>query len=367
MSLKQLQEQFLKLSPKGRTLEDLSKELGASREDVKSLLESKPSLEPGAQMVHWLDHLGQTHYEVIPPETPRKTVQPRAFRLLRQPGGEAYIRVFIPDDVLDLNGKKAKFIELWPFSDVHWGHKRCDRKNYVLDVKEVGKRPNRFCFWNGDNMENALGDSAGGAAWAEQSSSPKEQRDQLEEVNRPVAHKTIFAHPGNHEARSFKKAQTDPLEEVARSLDIAYFPGPVNMEIVWRGYRWTFYVFHGTGASNTPGGKLNAAGKPRSFNDFRNFFIMGHVHDEMTHKVIRAIRRRESEGGQVKRFWAEYLKEYKVICPSYLLYDGTYAEEAGYSPGSRNTVAIQLFANGDYHVVSSKRNRDGEEIAKDTI
>lgn len=367
MSLKPLQDKFLALSPRGRTLDELSKELGATRDDVKSLLESKLPLDPGAQMVHWLDHLGQTHYEIIPPEVPRKTIEPRAFRLLKQPNGEAYIRVFIPDDILDVSGKKAKHIEIWPFSDVHWGHERCDTASHNLDVKEVAKRPNRFCFWNGDNMENALGDSAGGAAWAEQKSNPAEQRDQLEEVYRPIAHKTLFGHPGNHEERSFKKAQMDPLREVAKSLDIAYFAGPVNMEIIWKGYRWSFYIFHGTGASNTPGGKLNASGKPRSFNDFRNFFIMGHVHDEMTHKVIRTIRRRETEGGRLKRFWLENLKEYKIICPSYLLYDGTYAEQAGYSPGSRNTVTIQLFANGDYHVVSSKRSRDGEEIAKDKI
>ncbi|OGL72899.1 hypothetical protein A3C96_03475 [Candidatus Uhrbacteria bacterium RIFCSPHIGHO2_02_FULL_60_10] len=85
------------------------------------------------------------------------------------------------------------------------------------------------------------------------------------------------------------------------------------------------------------------------------------MHDEMSHKVPRRVRRREFENGKLKRFWIENLKEYKVIFPSYLLYSGTYAEEAGYSPGSRNTIAIQLFANGDYHVVSSKRQRNGDD------
>ena len=360
-SKQKLEKSLIGLSSKGRTIAQIARELKTSHSEVEKLLMGKLSLPPGAQMVNWKDNLGRKLFEILPPEKPRASVEPHAFRLMKQPDGEAYIRVFIPDNVKDVNGKKAKFIELWPFSDVHWGHKRCDKQNFIRDIKEVRKRPNRFAFLNGDNMENSLGDSAGGAAWAEQSSNPKEQRIQLEEVFRPIAHKILFAHPGNHEARSIKKALCDPLEEVAHSLDICYFPGPVNMEVVWRGYRWTFYIFHGTGASNTPGGKLNAVGRPRSYNDFRNFFIMGHVHDEMTHKVIRAIRRREFDAdGNLSRFWVEYLKEYKVICPAYLLYSGTYAEEAGYSPGSRNALTFQLFANGDYHVISSKRSDKGK-------
>jgi hypothetical protein len=93
---------------------------------------------------------------------------------------------------------------------------------------------------------------------------------------------------------------------------------------------------------------------------------MGHVHDETTHKVTRMICRRDFNG-KLKRFWVEPMKEYKVICPSYLNYTGTYAEEAGYSPGSRNLVTMQLFANGDYHVLSSKRREDGELLEERVV
>ncbi len=356
-------DRLVGLKPKGRTVEQLASELGMSIEKTKALLE-KPDLPEGYRLVNWRSHLGEQHFEVLPPETPRPEPSARAFRFLRAPQPESYLRVFIPDDVADVHGKKAKMIELFPFSDVHWGHRQCDRKNFLLDVKEVERRPNRFAILNGDNIENALGDSAGGAAWAEQSSNPKAQRDQTEEVYRRIAHKILAATPGNHEARTTKKTLMNPLEEICKGLDVPYFAGPYNMEIVWRGYRWTFFMKHGAGNSNTPGGKLNNAGRDRGYNDFRNFFCSGHVHDEMTHKVIRRVRRREFEDGKLKRFWVEYLKEYKVIFPSYLLYAGTYAEEAGYSPGSRNTIALQLYANGDYYVVSSKRQKNGDEKGK---
>lgn len=358
-----LTEKLVSLKPKGRTLEQLASELGISIEKTKALLE-KPSLPTGYQLVNWKSHLGGQYFEVLSPETPLPVPPARSFLFRRAPEPESYLRIFIPDDIVDVNGKKAKHIEIFPFSDVHWGHRRCDKKNFLLDVKEVEKRPNRFAILNGDNMENSHGDSAGGAAWAEQSANPKVQRDQTEEVYRRIAGKILSATPGNHENRTTKKTLMNPLEEVCKGLGIPYFAGPYNMEIIWRGYRWTFFMKHGSGNSNTPGGKINNAGRDRGYNDFRNFFCSGHVHDEMTHKVIRRVRRREFEDRKLKRFWIEQLKEYKVIFPSYLLYSGTYAEEAGYSPGSRNTIALQLFANGDYHVVSSKRQKNGDDHEK---
>lgn len=357
-------ERLLALGPQGRTLEELSKELGVPVAELKQSLEN-PRLPSGAELHSWLSDLGVRNYQILPPEPPAKPLKPRAFRFAVNQA-ESYLRIFLPDDIRDASGRPAKCVEIRPFSDVHWGHQHCDKKNFLLDVKEVERRPNRFTFLNGDILENALGDSAGGEAWSEQSATPRKQREQLQVIFDRIRDKTFFGLPGNHELRTRKKTLQDPLREIARSLGIPYFDGPVNMEIIWKGYRWTFYATHGTGASNTIGGKLTAAGKARYFSDFRNFHIMGHVHDEVVHRAIRKVRRREFEDGKLKRFWVEYLKEYKIICPSYLLYTGTYAEEAGYSPGSRNNVTLQLFANGDYHVVSSKRREDGEHEEVET-
>ena len=368
MNAKQLTDKILALPQKARTVEEIAAEINESRESIRGLLEGKPKLPEHFQLVDWLNPIGNRLYELLPPEKPRRQVQPRAFRSLVQSDGQAYQRVFIPDNILDENGKPVKFIELQPLSDVHWGHRECDKKSFIADVKNLARKPQRFGYLNGDNMDNSLSDSAGGVAMAEQDAMPNVQRRQLVEVFRPSAHKLLNARSGNHEQRSWKKALIDPLEEICRELEIPYFPGPTNMEIVWRGYRWTFFLFHGTSGSNKPGNKLNSAARPRDYNDFRNFFIMGHVHDEMTRKVTRKLRFREfDENGHLKRFWSEERKEYVVICPAYLLYDRTYAEMAGYSPGSRNSIVIQLFANGDYHVVSSMRDRERDEIISEQV
>lgn len=353
-------EQLIRISSRGRRVEEIARELGEPVDKIQALLESKLRMPEGFLLTSWKDHLGMMYWQVLAPEAPPPKIEPRAYRYVRSKD-EAYHRVFIPDDIVDENGRPAKYIELFPFSDVHYGHRRCDKGNFMRDVKEVARRPNRYGFLNGDNMEMSLGDSAGGAAWAEQDLTPEEQREKSEHIYRPIAHKLIVARTGNHDGRPGRNGSgMNPLKEVCKSLGgIPYFNGPSNMDVIWRGYSWSFFMKHGTGSSNTAGGKLNTAGRDRGFTDFRNFFIMGHVHDEMSHKVVRKVRRRVYDAdGKLERFWEEELREYKVICPSYLLYSGTYAEEAGYSPGSRNTIVIQLFASGDYRVVSSRRGQN---------
>lgn len=352
------------LSTEIMTSHALADKLDVMRNDVVKLLSKKSGWPEGFELYQWRDNVGQRHYQLVPPPDVAPAPEPRTFRVLRAKAPTPYLRVFIPDDVLDVHGKPAEHIELYPLSDVHWGHKQCDVGAFTRDVKEIARRPNRFAIWNGDNMDNTLGHSAGGAAWAEQKTDPKIQRRQLTQVFRPIAHKTLAATPGNHEDRSYLAALMNPLEEIAEDLNVPYFDGPYNMEIVWRDCRWTFHIMHGTGNSGTAGGKLNSAGRPRTFNDVRHFFISGHVHHQTTGKNIRVVRRRvfNHSTQTIERFWKEDVKEYIVICPAYLDYEDTYAYRWGLSPGSRNTVTIQLFANGDYHVVASKRSTRKDDL-----
>jgi len=373
------QKIVIALGDKVMTSHAIAKAIGVEKDAVVKALSRQRGWPHHLELYQWRDNIGQRHYQLVPPnDEPRlaRDLPQKAFRYLRAKHPTPYIRIFIPDDITDVNGEQAEHIELVPFSDVHWGHRQCDAGAFTMDVKEVERRPNRFCIYNGDNIENALGDSAKGVAYAEQRVNAKVQRHQLVEVIRPIAHKSLAATPGNHENRSSMKTLLNPLEEVAREIGTPYFNGPYNMEIVWRGCRWTFHVMHGNGNSATKGGKQSAAGRPRTFNDVRHFFISGHVHHQTTGKQVRIVRRRvhDQDSGELLRFWYENVKEYVVICPAYLDYDDTYAYEWGLPPGSRNKVTFQLFRNGDYHVLASKRSsgKDGyktyeERIVEDAV
>jgi len=353
------------MGTKVMTSHDLAEKIGVDRDKVVKLLAKQRGWPYNLELYQWRDNIGQRHYQLVPPNDeghlPRN-LAPKAFRYLRAKAPTPYIRIFIPDNVLDVDGKPAEHIELVYFSDVHMGHKMCDVGAFTRDVKEVERRPNRFAACNGDNIENSLGDSAGGAAWSEQRVNPKVQRHQMTEVLRAISHKLVAGTPGNHEDRSSLKSLMNPLEEIASDLGMPYFDGPYNMEIIWRGCRWTFHVMHGNGNAATAGGKLNSAGRPRTFNDVRHFFVSGHVHHQTTGKNVRLVRRRKHY--PEREFWYDEVKEYIVICPAYLDYEDTYAYRWGLPPGSRNTVTLQLYANGDYHVLASKRTsgQDGYKI-----
>jgi hypothetical protein len=350
---------FVELPNRPRTFSELLDELKVPASTLQNFLR-KPRLPPGEEIISWKNRQAEVLYERSPLPTVRQPPPPRTFRFVTNKQ-QAYHRVFIPNNVVDKEGKPANKITIYPFSDVHWGHKECDKKNFILDLKMVESTPNMFTYFNGDAIDNAHGDSAGGAAWSEQDMDPREQRFSFEKVIARVQHKTLFMIPGNHEERTEKKTLLNPIEEIAHALDIPYFAGPTNMEVVWGGYRWTFYCYHGSGNSGQTGGQINSAEKPRASVDFRNFFISGHVHNQVTSKYTRPIRTRKfDEHGNLLEFDKVDAEEYVIILPSYLLYDSSYAWKAGYRPGSRNTVSIDLYRNGKCFVNTEKRQLNGD-------
>ena len=170
---------------------------------------------------------------------------------------------------------------------------------------------------------------------------PDQQITQICKLLAPIAHKVLFALPGNHEQRTEKRAGIDPMKIVAQTLDIPYYGGPVYCSILGMGFKWKIYAMHGSCAGQTKGGKLNAAGKPRIFTDFVQFYVSGHVHDCMVNAET-CITEDPSNCRLV------YRTQWVVIAPSFLGYENTYAWKAGYAPPSKGGVALRLFSTGDY-------------------
>jgi hypothetical protein len=127
----------------------------------------------------------------------------------------------------------------------------------------------------------------------------------------------------------------------AQILDVPYFNGPVYCSIMGKEHRWRIYAFHGFTNSQTKGGKLNAAGKPRIFTDFVNFYVSGHTHDPIVNPETCIVEDPE-------RCRLIYCTQWTVVCPSFMRWEQTYAYEFGYPPPGKGGVAMRLYANGDY-------------------
>lgn len=241
-------------------------------------------------------------------------------------------------------------IVIAPLSDLQWGSGSCDVERFRKFVQYIKKTPNVFTFINGDLLDNALQSSIAGAVH-DNIMRPHKQVSTIIEELRPIAHKILFALPGNHELRSKKVADLDPLEYVCQALGIPYSLMPVHFNILWHSWRFNFYCHHGVSGSATPGGRMNAAMKPVKWNNFSMFFVMGHVHDPISNPILRrCVLRDYDEKGRLKRLRVVDREQYVVICPAWVKYRGSYAQLAEYEPSPIGYIFCNLYPNGKYDI-----------------
>jgi len=257
-----------------------------------------------------------------------------------------YMWVSFPDDL------QFRKITLVPITDAHYGSVAHLSKEFDEYLQWIKASDNVFGFLAGDEMENTHQDFPPGGVF-EQNIRPRDQLTQLRAKLAPLAHKILFGTPGNHEWRTAKKTDIDPLWIICDSLGIPYFDEPVYIDILWKGYTFTIYCQHGGGNSATKGGKLNRAIKPLTFLEHVMFNIMGHVHDPMLDDTPRICRERKfNEKGELVSFRLVHKKQYTIICPSFLEYFGSYGARSGYAPPNYGITTCELYPNGNYHATS---------------
>lgn len=292
---------------------------------------------------------------LIVPPTPR--VWSHIIAADRKGKPQPYIIIKMPDDVPW--GK----IKIYLLGDMHYGSKSFDADAFNAFLELIKSKDYAFLIGIGDLMENALGDSVGGAIY-DQGLNPTEQIFGVRELIRPVAHKVLCIVPGNHEWRSWKASNLDPLQfGVCEHLGIPYFTEPIHIDILWHEKIFPFYAKHGSTNSQTKGGKLNAAARPLSFNQFVMFTVSGHTHDPMSDKNIKRCREyiRDKDGNIVGMKIVKHI-EYTVVCPAFYEPWGNYGSRADFNPVSDGFVqACVIEPDGRYHVDKKPINIPGRE------
>lgn len=289
-----------------------------------------------------------THYVCVP-QLRDKCGPQRGWAIRYQAEGQPYIQIQFPKDMT------LKRIKIVPLSDVHYGAHACSENRFKRYLDYIARTPDVYTFLNGDIMENAIAAAIGGAVY-ESKLTPSEQvwgrkdgtAPGLIELLQPIAHKILWALPGNHEWRTWKACNIDPLRIICSELGLPYYDEPIFIDLLAWGHRFTIYSQHGSSGSGTKGGKLNAASKPGEFQEATDFLVMGHVHDSMTNPEDRIVRVREyDDDGNLTGFRLEMRSVYVVICPSFHGYFNSYGARAGYAPGSWGSVALTLYQDGN--------------------
>jgi len=322
------EENFVKFLIKGRT----ERELATKFENYKELLTCK---HKGLNLFSQRNQFGEMAHILLPEITKEIKIKPRDWTYVVGKSDEGieqpYIAVNIP--------KFKDRINIAPLFDVHFGNQAHRHEKFLSYIRWIAETENVYTFIGGDLLENALDDGRGMSY--DQNINPDNQLNQICQILAPIAHKILFATTGNHEHRTYAKTGIDIMQIIADRLNIPYFSGPVFLTILSMGYKWNFYAFHGFGNSQTKGGKMNVASRPRNFTNNIHFFVSGHTHDLIVEPETTITE-------DLMNFRLVYMTQWTVVCPAFMNWENTYAYRAGYKPPTKGGVSIQLFDNGSY-------------------
>jgi hypothetical protein len=324
---------FRKFLSKGRTEREMVAEFG----NADMLKEKFEGLDLYRQRNAWNEPV----FILIPKMKKLEVLKPKewTYHVARSEDGveEPYLMVQLPD----FKGK----ITVVPLYDVHFGHHAHRSEKFLAYINWIASTPNVYAILGGDLMENALDDGRGMSY--DQTENPQTQLDEMTKMLAPIAHRILVSVPGNHEARTEKRSGIDVTQVLAERLQVPYFCGPVFLDVLGNGYRWSFYVQHGNTFSRTKGGKMNAAARPKTFTGLVHFFVSGHVHDKNVGSETLLLQ----DPVNCRLIQVE---QWFVVAQSFLGWYKTYAYRAGWQPPAPGGVAMELDENGSYRAVFSE-------------
>lgn len=326
------EDQFIKFLQKGRTYREIKKKFG---QRAHKLVNREYD---GYQMLQQRNNFGEMMYLLLPHQPTDLAIQDKdwTYHVGTDDNGQRqpYLLVNLPDF--------SDHIEIALLFDVHYGHSAHRYEKFRKYLDWIRKNDNAYAIIGGDLMENALDDGRGMSY--DQVENPETQLNDMIQLLAPVAHKILVATPGNHEQRTHHKTGIDVMRVLADRLDVPYFTGPVVTSIVANEYKWLLYIYHGKGNSQTKGGKMNAASRPKVFTGAVHFLISGHVHDAVAQPETLMVENPEEAR-------LTYMTQWTVVAPSFLGWMDTYAYRSGYPPPAKGGVSVRLYENGDYQAM----------------
>jgi hypothetical protein len=225
------------------------------------------------------------------------------------------------------------------FSDIHWGHKQCDKKLVEANIKRVVDKQ-MPCVDLGDLIENATRDSVGSGVY-EQETIAQEQMEQAVEMYKPLVGLLQCMHPGNHELRTMNSSGVNLTRVIAKMLGVPYGGVAAVHYILVGNQRYLGYSHHGGSGATTIGGKVNSLLRMEKIVD-ADFYIQGHTHD--TIYQARQFMELDKRTRTLKERSRHFINN-----GAYLDYWGSYGQVKAYSPGTKGNAQITF--SGEKHEI----------------
>ena len=239
-----------------------------------------------------------------------------------------------------------------PLCDAHYGSKEFNPVRWHAAIKRIQDDPKCFAVLVGDMIDNAVKSSVSNVY--EQTCSPRQQKEWLAEELKPIRDKIIAAVGGNHERRSAKEVDDDPLYDVLVRLgledryrqNIAFLSVQFcvdtvdNLRKINRTTARASYIFaitHGAGGgmyATSVGGRLTNFSLSLSGVDC---LIIGHTHKPITFPMSRLVYDKHVQKVTQEQFNV-------VVASSFLDYGG-YPVQKLLTPAA--SVLTEIFLKND--------------------
>ena len=194
----------------------------------------------------------------------------------------------LPDSILITHKfPDRKDISIYAIADVHLGAKECMEQEFMKFIKMVEETPDVYLILAGDLLNNATKSSVSNVF--DDVYRPSEQKKIMAEILRPIKDRILCAIPGNHEDRSGKDVDDDPMYDVMAKLDIEerYRKNVAVVKIKMGDNQkrhgsnnpvYTFAVVHGNGGGAMTGGGVNKAERYAYTFEGIDALITAHTH-----------------------------------------------------------------------------------------
>ena len=179
-----------------------------------------------------------------------------------------------------------KDLKIYPISDVHLGAAEHMESAWREFRTKVLSEDNSYLILAGDLINNATRTSVSNVF--DELMRPREQKKLMVEMLKPLKDKILCAVPGNHEGRSGRDADDDPMYDICAKLDIEdiYRENMAFIKIrcgkldTDGEYNPTYMiaVIHGNGGGLLTGGAVNRAERFGYAIDGADVLILGHTH-----------------------------------------------------------------------------------------
>ena len=237
--------------------------------------------------------------------------------------------------------KHPKGLTLIPLADAHYGSQEFNETLWHNTLRRIQDDPDCYCCLVGDLIDNGLRNSLTNVYQA--TASPGEQKEWLYNELLPIKDNILAAVGGNHERRTMKETDQDPLYDVMCRLGIedVYRQNICFMQVKLtyptkdrekQRCAYSFAITHGAGGGQYIGSSANRVQNFSMSIEGIDCMITGHTHRPITFPVTKLL----FCNGAVVR------KQFVVAVASSFLNYGGYPVQKLLTPTAQTTTEIVL-------------------------